>query len=81
MANVHVRMIEDAQGDLVDIEYFHHFCAVDLFDDTIKAWPAPEAVDYPVYCSHDECGIRIVDVPLTDFGMAEYGTETVRNDT
>jgi hypothetical protein len=66
MSNVHVIHIEDANGDLVDIESYHHGCA----PANALGWPAPEAVDYPVYC--DECGERIEAIPLTDYGRAEY---------
>jgi len=85
MANVHIRMIEDANGDLVDLEYFHHSCA----PDDVPGWPAPEAVDYEVYCA--ECGLIVDAVPLTDWGVtmkrqaAQWrkvagDLETVRND-
>lgn len=71
-ANVHVRHIEDANGDLVDIEYFHGYHA----PADAGAWPAHEAMDYPVYCS--ECEERIDAIGLTDEGRAEYGKEASR---
>jgi hypothetical protein len=73
MANVHIRMIEDANGNLIDVEYFHHSCA----PRDVKGWPAPESVDYPVYCA--DCGMRMHAVPLTDAGhMAnDFFEETV----
>jgi len=64
VSNVHVIHIEDANGDLVDIEYFHHGCA----PEEAKEWPAPEAIDYPVYCK--VCGQRVEAVPLTEDGVA-----------
>lgn len=65
MSNVHIKHIEDSNGDLVDLEYFHHSCSPpDVLD-----WPAPEAVDYPVYCAG--CEKRIDEVPLTEEGKHE----------
>ena len=63
-ANVHIRSIEDASGDLVDLEYFHHSCS----PSDVLGWPAPESLDYPVYC--EACGDRVA-VGLTDDGLAE----------
>lgn len=68
MSNVHVTQIEDGNGDLVDLRHFHHGCAPVM---GTAEWPAPEAVDYPVYC--DGCGERIEAIPLTEYGRAEYG--------
>ena len=39
MSNVHIRQIEDARGDLVDLEYYHHGCA----PADVPGWPAPGA--------------------------------------
>ena len=71
MSNVHVIHVNDVHGDLIDILYAHHACV--WFDSTGSwaAWPAPEAVDYPVYCH--KCGGRVAEVPLTEAGQAEYG--------
>lgn len=68
MSNVHIEFIEDEKGDLVDIKYFHHFCS----PENLLDWPAPESLDYPVYC--EKCKERIFEVPLTVDGekfMAE----------
>lgn len=67
MSNVHIIFEEDNHGDLIDIYYFHHGCA----SSEAKEWPAPESVDYPVYCA--ECSERIHSVPLTDEGERLYG--------
>lgn len=64
MANVHIRQVEDARGDLVDLLYWHHECS----PADVLGWPAPEALDYPVYC--EGCDNRIYEVPLTDEGWA-----------
>jgi hypothetical protein len=62
MSNVHVVFMEDENDDLYDIKYYHHECAVkEAFE-----FPAPEAIDYPVYC--EVCEERIYDVPLTEYG-------------
>jgi hypothetical protein len=90
MSNVHIRTIEDADWNLVEINYWHHYCALDEAPEiqkTISEYPAPEALDYPVYCY--ACGERIESVPLTDYGrdvelidgaIALY-RETVQNDS
>jgi hypothetical protein len=70
MSNVHIRTVEDARGDLVDLVYYHHGCA----PADVPGWPAPEAIDYPVYCA--ECGERVEEVPLTDAGR-EYEEESL----
>jgi len=50
---VHVNMIEDLQGDLVDIEYF---CSAQCFETTTNrpaygnAWPGGMETDYDVTC-------------------------------
>lgn len=69
MSNVHITQIEDANGDLVDLRHFHHACAPIM---GAPEWPAPEAVDYPIYCAG--CGDRIEEVPLTDAGREAYGS-------
>ena len=68
MSNVHIEMVEDARGDLVDLVYYHHGCA----PADVPGWPSPEAIDYPVYCA--ACGARVEEVPLTEDGEREYGT-------
>jgi len=65
MSNVHILQVEDARGDLVDLVYYHHGCA----PADVLGWPAPEAIDYPVYC--EACGDRVEEVPLTDEGLAD----------
>lgn len=65
MSNVHIKFIEDRNGDLIDTWYYHHCCVP---NPSIMGWPCPEAVDYPVYCF--ECSGRIYEVPLTDEGKA-----------
>lgn len=76
MSNVHIREINDANGDLVDLQYFHHSHA----PDDVPGWPAPESVDYPVYCGANTsgvidsgCGERIHEVGLTRAGREAYG--------
>jgi hypothetical protein len=66
MSNVHIRMVEAANGDLIDLVYYHHDCA----PTGVLGWPAPEELDYPVYCAG--CGRRVYEVPLTREGRAEY---------
>ena len=63
MSNVYLDLIEDANGDLVDIAYYHRGCQ----PAGLKDWPCPEAIDYPVYCAN--CGERCWSVPLTDDGI------------
>jgi hypothetical protein len=70
-ANVHVVMHEDSNGDLVDIDHYHHFCAQQAGLGEETGWPAPESQDSPVYCKG--CGERIHEIPLTEEGRAEYG--------
>jgi hypothetical protein len=60
---VHIKFIEDRNGDLIEMWYYHHACC----PRTIPSWPCPEAVDYPVYCF--ECNERILEVPLTQEGQ------------
>jgi hypothetical protein len=66
MTNVHIRHIQDAAGDLVDLEYYCHTCGI---QHRVPGWPAPEAIDYPVFCS--DCGL-LLDVPLTLDGQIEF---------
>jgi hypothetical protein len=66
MSNVHIEFIEDTNGDVEDILYYHHSCA----PEDVKGWPCPEAVDSPVYCAR--CRRRIHEVPLTEWGEREY---------
>jgi hypothetical protein len=49
-SNYYLDMIEDSNGDLVDIEYYHRFCAPQELKDKGE-WPAPEFPDYDVYCA------------------------------
>jgi len=49
MSNVHIRMVEDENGDLVDMIYFHHGCA----PADALGWPAPERLGQVVTCG--EC--------------------------
>jgi hypothetical protein len=80
MSNVHIRMVEDSRGDLVDLIYYHHEHA----PADVPGWPAPESVDYPVYCGDAQrepdspeagCGERILEVPLTRYGELEYAED------
>jgi len=66
MSNVHIEFIEDTNGDVEDILYYHHSCA----PEDVKGWPCPEAVDSPVYCAR--CRRRIHEVPLTEWGEREH---------
>lgn len=70
MSNVHIQHIEDGNGDLVDILYYHHYCA----PANVPSWPAPEALDYPVYCA--ACESAIDAVPLTEYGQAAFARES-----
>lgn len=45
MSNYRLEFIEDSCGNLVDVLYFHRFCAPGLPD-----YPCPEWPDYSVYC-------------------------------
>ncbi len=65
MSNVHVIMIEDYRGDLIDIEHYHHSCA----PPEAKEWPAPESVDYPVFCV--KCEKVILEIPLSSWYHSE----------
>lgn len=66
MSNVHLELVEDNKGDLIDILYYHHECS----PEELKDWPNPEALDYPVYC--EVCNRRIAEIPLTAHGKLEY---------
>lgn len=57
---------EDNRGDLVDLSYWHGFCAPAEVR-ALGAWPCPESVDYTVYCLG--CNERVFDVGLTDEGL------------
>lgn len=70
MSNVHIQTVEDLNGDLVDLIYYHHGCA----PDDVPGWPAPGSVDYIVHC--EECGERIEEVPLTEEGRRELFDDT-----
>lgn len=61
-------MVEDQNGDLVDILYYHDWCKTK----ESKFWPAHEDMDYPVYC--EKCGSRIESIGLTEYGE-EYEKE------
>ena len=56
----HIQMVEDSQGDLVDIRYAcSQLCASDLGFDEPSAWPGGMETDYDVYCENCEmlmCG-------------------------
>jgi hypothetical protein len=65
VSNVKIVMENDARGDLVDVHYYHRFCAPHDAQD----YPAPDAMDYLVYCKH--CGEWIDAIPLTDDGAQE----------
>lgn len=68
MSNVHMEYIEDRDGDVVDVNYYHHSCApMDVLD-----WPCPEAVDFPIYCAN--CHRRIHEVPLTEWAKMQEQT-------
>jgi hypothetical protein len=65
MSNVKVDMEIDAQGDLIDVIYYHGYCA----PDGAENYPAPESLDYLVYCK--VCGDWIEEIPLTDDGAQQ----------
>jgi hypothetical protein len=65
MANVHIQQIEDRNGDLVELVYFCHTCGIDR---GVPGWPAPESLDYNVYCA--DCGLVLL-IPLTLDGQRE----------
>jgi hypothetical protein len=67
MSNVKIEMVNDANGDLTDVRYWHRFCAPNR--DEVQDYPAPESMDYLVYC--DQCGEWIDAIPLTDDGAAQ----------
>lgn len=52
MSNYYLDMIDDADGNLVDIIYYHRYCAPpEVFNK--GGWPCPSWPDYDVYCG--EC--------------------------
>lgn len=54
---IHVNMIEDTKGDLVDIEYFCDgacFTAHTGENYFGHGWPCGSETDYDVYCAHCE---------------------------
>jgi hypothetical protein len=57
---------EDSSGDLVDISYWHGFCAPAEVR-ALGSWPCPDSIDYDVYC--EGCEERVKDVGLTDAGI------------
>ncbi len=61
MSNYYLEFVEDSQGDLVDVLYFHRSCASDELK-ALGSWPCPEfSPDYSTYCAGcDEC-INAVD--------------------
>lgn len=71
MSNVHIKLIEDENtGDVYDALYWHHGCA----PEDVLGWPAPEALDYMVFC--EGCGYVIEAVPLTKYGEDMHKRET-----
>lgn len=50
MSNFYLDFIEDSGGDLVDIDYFHRFCAPPELV-AKGGWPCPDWPDYDVYCT------------------------------
>lgn len=58
MSNFYLDFIEDANGDLVDVEYYHRYCA-SLELKAKGGWPSPEWPDYVVSCAG--CGDVIHD--------------------
>ncbi len=50
MSNYYLDMIEDSNGDLVDIDYYHRSCASEELKNK-GSWPCPEWPDYNVYCA------------------------------
>jgi hypothetical protein len=67
-----IRLIEDSNGDLVDIDYY---CSTVCGRDVPEAapWPGYEAIDHPANCS--ECGDPVGNA-LTGAGE-EYLREMV----
>lgn len=63
----YVRMLEDQNGDLVEIE---HYCSVQCWLDAGlenpqgNYWPCPEAADYDQYCP--TCGSVAVHALCAD---------------
>lgn len=49
--SIHVQMIEDKRGDLIDIRYYDSLrCALDDGAPQPSAWPGGSETDYCVYC-------------------------------
>lgn len=54
MSNFYLDFIEDHNGDLVDINYYHRECAP--YNIIMQGgWPCPSWPDYDVYCANSEC--------------------------
>ncbi len=52
---LHVRMIEDSIGDLVDIDYYcSQYCALKADVPQPSAWPGGMETDYDQYCGNCE---------------------------
>lgn len=50
MSNYYLDLIEDAEGTLIEVDYYHRGCA----PEAVKArggWPAPSWPDHDVYCA------------------------------
>lgn len=57
---MHVTLIEDARGDLVDVLYYcDQSCATDAGDSDAQWWPGGMDTDYDLYCSNPECELLI----------------------
>jgi hypothetical protein len=76
MSNVHIRSVEDADGNLVDLIFYHHGCS----PASVPEWPCPEPLDYIVTCGDPAalrdlpeagCGLRVTEVGLTAYGLAD----------
>ena len=81
--NYYLDMIEDSNGDLVDIDYYHNFCAPPEVKEK-GGWPAPDWPDYDVYCAG--CGELIHEglssegrLAVTEDGEEDEGAHTVRD--
>ena len=81
--NYYLDMIEDSNGDLVDIDYYHNFCAPPEVKEK-GGWPAPEWPDYDVYCAG--CGELIHEglssegrLAVTEDSDEDEGAHTVRD--
>ncbi len=63
---LHVNLVEDSKGDLVDIEYYcGALCARDANVPEPSAWPGGMETDYDQYCAscgdHITCGLQCED--------------------